>query len=135
MQYASITDLALLGAAARAFADVDPEVMDAALLAASEEADGYFASRHTTPMVSVDSATKKAVCAIACWSVIGNRGFKLNAGADAVFRLNYEDAITWLLRVSRGEITPRVVEAAPAQVPFSGPRVISRPLRGFGRCR
>lgn len=128
--YATVADLGKAGGIAiAALAALSSDVKEAAILAASNEVDGYLRSRWRLPLSSWDASITAATVKLAVYDLLSNRGFNPGAGADVQIRLRYDDAIAWLVRVSKGELHPVVVQAAPP--PRPGPDVISQRRRGY----
>jgi phage gp36-like protein len=118
--YATPADLYAYGAPESAFGDVDPTAVQAALDAASTQADGYLANRFTLPVVTPSQDLKAAVCQIAAWNLLRRRGFNPeDLGAQAI-RTGYEDAERWLRGVSKGEITPQLTDSSAGVAPPGG---------------
>lgn len=101
-------DLAIGGAA---FRTQPVTTVDASLQAASDMADGYFRKRFTYPLQSIGSDVKRTVAAIACFDLVSHRGFRPDSGTDDVIIKRYDDAMSWLLNVSKGLIEPDIVDA------------------------
>lgn len=129
---ATLTDLATLpGVPAAAIASIGAETKQAALDAASEEALGMIGGRYRRPLVSWETDLKHAVCKLAVYYLLVNRGFNPAAGADPNIRMMYEDAKAWLMSVARQEISPAIVGAAAQSPAFDNPRIISQPSQGW----
>ena len=128
--YATVADLSGAGGIALpALARLDNATKEAAIVAASGEADGYLRSRGRLPLISWDATLTRYVVALAVYDLMSNRGFNPGQGADVQIRLRYEDAVAWLRRVGKGEIHPLVVFSTPVSMP--GPDVISQRRRGY----
>lgn len=81
-------------------------VLDAALVAASAEIDGYLVGRYALPLASAPAMLKNLCCAIARYRL-------MSAAPDAAARQAYEDAVRYLELVAKGAINL----VAPADVP------------------
>lgn len=134
MAYATTTDLARLGIAATAIAAVSSTIQEAALEAASVLADGYLRGRYTLPLTTWGEDLTRAVCAIAAWDILCQRGFDPNRGGDVAIETRANAATSWLKDVSAGRVvvsggntTPTATRHARA----SGPRVTSDRTRGW----
>lgn len=133
-QYATITDLKQIGINPVAFQNIADDILNANLLAASEEADNYMQARYRVldaPLTAWGSDLRRLVCKIAVYSLMGVRGFNPGTGADVTIRLGYEDAISTLKGVARQEVhlnvTPAFVAGSKQQIP----QVSSAPPRGW----
>lgn len=105
-QYATQTDFALYGLSAAALQPVAGATQDAALMAASQYADGYFGQRYKLPLTQWGADVKMQVCAVAAWLVMRPRGFKPGTqDADAI-HTGYQDATKWFEAVASGKTTP-----------------------------
>lgn len=123
-QYATRSDLETIGLNLIAFQNVSDPIVDAALLAASEEADNYMQARYRvldSPLTAWGSDLKRLVCKIAAYTLMGVRGYNPDSGADVTIRLGYEDAIKTLQGVARQQVhlnvTPSFVSGSPQQIP------------------
>ena len=135
MAYATQADLQNYIAPA-ALAQVSAGVIDAALQAASDEADGYLRAQFTLPLVgNIPQDLVRAVCQIAASDVMAERGYNPDSGADSIFELRAKAARSWLLLVAEQKITPSVTDsssaAAPGVTSATGPKAFSRPSRGW----
>ncbi len=131
MAYATIADLSTYGAQAATFGSLSTPVKQAAIDAASSEADGYLRARYPRtelPLASYDQALTVAVVKIATFELVRMRGFNPNAGSDAVIVKAADDARSWLRQLARGETS---IVGAPDPVSSEQPRVISGTLRGW----
>jgi phage gp36-like protein len=103
-QYATIEDLNRYGLPATATAGLYDDDLNAALLAASEEADGYLQAQFDLPLLTWTSSLRRHVCSMAAWTILsGRRGFNPQ-GSDSVYQTRHEQAIAWLEGVARGVI-------------------------------
>lgn len=131
-QYATRADLTSFGGAnAAAIQDFDDATVNAALTAASITADGYMRGRYSLPLTQWDDGIKMFTCYIAGYNLICQRGFDPGRGADANWRMRYEDAIRWFEGVQRQAIHPLVTESPVASPRYQFPQVQSRPPRGW----
>lgn len=103
---------------AQAFASFDDAQQQAALDAASALADGYLRSRFTLPVVTQSQDLVRAVCNIAAYDLITQRGYNPDAGADDNWRLRYEDALAWLDKVAKGTVSPALADSSTSPPPF-----------------
>ena len=132
-RYAEIADRDRLGIAAAAFAGVASATVEAALDAASAMADGYLRDRHELPLASWSDDLRAAVCHIASWTLLANRGYDPSRGADEVVRLQYEDAMRWLRDVGAGRVRlGSAVDSTPS-VDEGDTLAISNRSRGWMR--
>lgn len=105
-QYATRSDLTTLGISASALVSVSTGDQDSALQAASELADSYLGNRFELPLTLWGMDLRRCVCTIAAYDLMRVRGFNPEAGDAEVFRDDYKDAIRWLEKVAKGEVTP-----------------------------
>lgn len=132
-RYAEIADRDRLGIGAAAFAGVPFATVEAALDAASATADGYLRDRYELPLSSWSDDLRAAVCHIATWMLLANRGYDPARGADEVVRLQYEDAMRWLRDVGSGRVRlGSVVDATPS-VDEGDTLVVTNRSRGWAR--
>lgn len=83
---------------------------------ASDEIDGYLAKRFALPLAAggVSNDIKRRCAIIASFYLLTRRGFRVGGELNDMIVKLYDDAILWLLRVSRGDITPQCVDATPS---------------------
>lgn len=128
---ATLSDLYAYGAPASALSALTSGQQQSSLDASIELALGYFASRGNLPLVAWGLDLTQKVCHIAAYDMLSRIGFNPSDGADQNYKLRYDDALAWLLRISRGEVTPpTIIFSTPASV-GSFPKVKSKPLRGW----
>ncbi len=140
--YATTTDLATLGIAAAALANVPPATQQAAVDAACALADGYLGAKFELPLTSWGKDLTLNVAKIAAFEALRMRGFAPE-GIDQAIRDGYTDAIAWLRDIARGVVTPIVVDSSSAgtvggafvvapQTQWDGTVVVTRPTpRGW----
>lgn len=135
-QYATRDDLENFGGAnavaLQSFADA---VVDEALAAASEAADGYMRGRYSLPLLAWDNGIRMNVCYIAGYNLITQRGMNPAAGADITWRLRYEDAVKWFEGVQRQAVHPQVTETPVAAPQYQFPQVRTGVSRGWNTRR
>jgi phage gp36-like protein len=135
-QYAQPSDLANYGLSAAALASFTTDEQNAALEAASDEADGYLCNQFTLPLLAWKTDLTIKVCKIAAETLICSRGFNPE-GSDETYIMQAEAARRWLRDVSSKKTTPQVTDSSPSSAPgvttATGPKVFSQPTRGFSR--
>lgn len=116
----------------------------ACILAASEFVDSFLRQQFALPLTKWGADIRRAVIWIAAYDLICLRGFNPNNAGDENFLTKYKMAVAWLLQVSKGQVSPDVVDSSPGaevglQAPNAGPVVTSPtdgycpPNRGTGR--
>lgn len=132
--YATRDEFYRMGLRASAVAGISTTDLDAAILDASSEADGYLSSRYALPLTSWDSSLRKAVSAIAAWNILSAMiGFSPEDETAQILRDRYTDALKWLADVAAGRIDPAIEGAAAAASPEVTRSIVvtSAPLRGW----
>lgn len=130
-QYATIDDLARLGLKRLATAGITDADLNAALVAASETADGYMRSQFRLPLVSWGADLRRHVAMLAAWDILSaQRGFNPDAAGSDIWLQRYEQAMAWLKDVSRGVVSPNVVDSTPSRRD-GAPRVSTAAKRGW----
>ena len=128
--YATLEDLDESGLPPGALGSVPFSVRQKALLRASRIADSYLRDRYSLPLApAFDQALIDAVVRIATYSLMVRRGFDLNVPGDAVIRMGYDDAISWLRSIANGQVTIDVNQATPESMQ---PELGTTEARGFG---
>ena len=129
-RYATPEDLTLLSLPANAMSSITDAEQQAALDAASDEADSYLGSAFRLPLNEWGMDLRQHVCSIAALRLMNHRGYNPQAGANDTIRLCYEDAIRWLENIARGRVKPAaVLDTEPRVVNVS--RVYSTKVRGW----
>jgi len=138
MGYATLADLDTFGLPAGALEGKQLDKQKT-LDAASAFADSFLGNKYNLPIKPFpglegapdfyDPALVMAVVKIAAWMLMSRRGFNPDNGSDQVLRLGYEDARTWLLRVSNGQAVVQVQQAQPESLQ---PDISSNAPRGYG---
>lgn len=101
--YATLADLAGgYGPAPAVIANVTVGNQQAALDAAADLADSYLSARFAVPLQVAPPALKRAVCAIATWDMLCQKGFNPE-GSNGVWETRSERAEAWLARVAAGK--------------------------------
>src|SRR5678810_1386593 len=110
-QYAELADIKLLAITSQAADRFGTPAINAALQAASSEADSYIASQFTLPLITSpqgwDMSLTIAVCNIAAYRLYSQFGFNPNAPADQLIVNRYKDAIAWLGQIRDEKIFPQ----------------------------
>lgn len=132
-QYAQIQDLKTFGVNEIALQTIPTEVLNNALIAASERMDSYFRGRYQLPLLPPFDVSITMNCAyIASYIVMSQRGFRPDQGADELIRMNFQDAIRWCEGVQRQAIHPTVTTSAPVPTTlYDLPQVQSAIPRGW----
>ncbi len=109
--YATAAELA--GYASGVVQSMALDKREAALESASRVADNHLRGRYTLPLASpFDAALVRAVCSIAIWDLMRQRGYNPEPGANDAFRDGYKDAMAWLLGVQGRTIHPDIAVTA-----------------------
>lgn len=115
-QYATRADLyGTMAQAALTHPSTGPAVQDAKLMEASELVDGYLRQQFQLPLTRWGSDLVRKVCDVAAYYLVCVRGF--NPEADGHYLANFESAEKWLLQVSKGLISPDVVDGSTGAEP------------------
>lgn len=129
--YATTADLAKYVPPA-ALVGISPADQQDALDEASGVADTYIRAQYTLPLAApYDPALVRAVCRIAVWDLMNRRGWNPEAGANDVFQRGYDDALAWLLKLSRDDVSFASDADASSGVRLGGARCSSNPRRGI----
>lgn len=124
-QYALVADLAQLAANPTSLNGIPSTDQQAALDAASAEADGYLAAQYQLPLVSWGTPLRMHVCNMAMYRLMARRGYR-PGGADVSFKERYDEAIAWLRGVSAGRVTPPdLIDSSPGGVRQGAPGVVT----------
>jgi len=92
-----------------------PDLLTSCLLAASSYASGKLSCVATLPIAApYPESLKLAVCEVAAWKFLAQRGFDPDDPADKEVKLRHDAAVTWLYGLCTGdtELEPVVPNAA-----------------------
>jgi phage gp36-like protein len=123
VQYATAGEFDTWAMPSQAYRGVTTPEKNTSLQYASRIAAGYVGKRKVLPLLTWGEDLKAAVCEIAAFDLMSKRGFPPTAGADQVLRERRDDAVSWLVNVSKGlvelvdcldsSVTPEVDQASP----------------------
>jgi phage gp36-like protein len=131
-QYGQPADLATYGMTTAALSAFTTAEKNAALIAASNYADGELARRYTLPLESYGTELTEAVCHIAVYKLLSKRGFD-SPGEGSSFRRMYDDAIAWLKRVGSGTLDPPEIVDTTTDEEEGGAYVVTNARRRWLR--
>lgn len=101
----------MFGRAGTALAALDASVRQQQLEAASRVADGYLRSRVALPLTApYGTDLIQAVCKIAAFELLGNRGLDPETEQDLSKSRN--ESISWLRDIANGTATPEWIPAS-----------------------
>ena len=138
-QYATASDLAAVGALPAFVQSLTSAQQTEALQNASAFMDSYFASRFQLPITTWTYDVTLCCVQIAIYYLVQARGYNPNNPAEDTYRIRYEQCISWLKDVARGQATPQVTDSSPnaspgAPAPSASPNTVSpttgTPLQG-----
>lgn len=113
--YATLADLTTYGVKdAGPFGGLSAGQQQAAVDAANATADGYLATKFKLPLTSWGADLKQKVIAMARFELLTTRGFAPEGGSAEAISLAYQAAIKWFEGVSKGIISPTVVDSGAA---------------------
>lgn len=117
MAYATKTDLTTLSLPSGALTGISDLKIDAALEAASREADGYLNVPFRLPLIAHGSDLKQKVCDMAAMTLMKARGFSPESADAEMFEAGRKAAIKWLEGVAAGKIKPiGITDSSPGNV-------------------
>lgn len=103
-QYATRAQLAER-MSAKELVGISTAQQDDALISASALADGYLSARFTLPITVYSTELTSKICDLAAYDLLSAKPVNPEGGPwDR--RRRYEDAISWLTKVSENKITP-----------------------------
>jgi phage gp36-like protein len=112
--YAQVSDLLKYGLSQAALNTVttDVTIQQAHLDAASDLADSYLRSKFNLPLISWGLALTQKVCEIGAYTLIDLRGYDPENPLDMPIYNRYKAAVSWLERITEGEVNPVVVDSS-----------------------
>lgn len=131
-QYATIDDLTST-LPSGAFSSIDKSIWNQMLIRQSAFADTFIGCKYSLPLSRpYDPSLTDAVCALAAWKLMSNRGYNpavAGGSSDALIRQGFLDARDWLIRIANGQASLTVVQAVPESLQ---PDVTTNTPRGYG---
>lgn len=129
--YAVLADLPKYGVSAVALAPIDPAVQQAAIDAASAVVDSFLRARYKLPLSAWGVDITRTTAVLAVYDLLVTRGYNPAAGADINIKLRHDDAMLWLLHVSRQDVHPDVTPTQDQAPGYDAPRVLTNSQRGW----
>jgi len=115
--YCTADELTTYGIRAEALRSILPEVLQAAIDAASDVIDGYLRSRYQLPLVAWGVDIRRLCAKIAVHDLLMVRGFNSARQGDEQLEKMYDDSIANLRDISSGKFSPNVTDSAPSALP------------------
>lgn len=81
--------------------DVEDTELQTAIDDAESTFNSYIQTKYTLPLSNVTNDTKRHICNLAVWYVVGYRGFNPDSPNDQLFKSLYEQSILWIKEASR----------------------------------
>lgn len=108
---------------------------------ASSEAEGYLVSGPSTPILTIDAATRQHITALAVYDLLRFRyGYGDQSSAGTRIEVDRNEAIKWLQNLAAGRVKPPELTYTtptdpddPAYVNSYSSYVVSSPSRGWNR--
>lgn len=115
--YATATDLSQVGALPSFVQSLTSAQQTEAIRNASAFMDSYLASRFMLPLVTWTYDVTICCCQIAIYYLVQARGYNPNNPAEDTYRIRYEQCVSWLKDVARGQATPQITDSSPGAAP------------------
>ena len=129
--YADLADIAALSLPDHALRDVSEASKLRALLAASDELDGYLHAHYQLPLTSWGHDLRMHCAGLAAAVLMRARGYSPEAGSDELIRMMRTDALEWADRVATGKLSPPALVDSTPDVLDAGAIVKGRGPRGW----
>ncbi len=123
-----------------AFEGLTDDQINKALSWASSKADSYLRKRYNLPMVSWGDDLREAVGMLAAYQLCRRVGFRPSSGYNEELKDANDEAIDWLLNVSKGLVEIEGADSTPlvdenGSLATSDPPLSFRFQTGVGRNR
>lgn len=129
--YATRADLPRFGLRSPALSGIATADQDRALLVASRFFDTLIGPRHAPPLTTWGDDVTRAVCIIAAWDLIGEKGFSPDSPGGGNWLVRYEQIVSWAKDVGAGRaVLVGVVDSSP-DTEGGSPEVYSVEPRGW----
>lgn len=117
--YCTRPELAIWGAPADAFSDIEPEQQDKAIASSTTRIDGYIATRVNLPLLSWGDDIRRACAVIATYDLIpATRGRNPEEAGDRdPIYDRYKDVLAWLQAIKDGEVQIPEAVGSPVAPP------------------
>ena len=131
--YCAVGDLTTIGINPTALEDVTNAQMQNAIVAASSMIDDRIGGRYQLPLLAWPESFTYHCAKIAVYVILSARGYSPDAGADPLWKTDYEKAIEWANGIQRQAIHPHVTPSAPSpgNRTYDLPQVQTQPQRGW----
>jgi phage gp36-like protein len=127
--YCTREDIERLAIRAEALEELDEADVNAVILAASVEADGYLNAAYTLPLTAWGDDLRAHVASLVVYRLLNARG--RDPEGDPLVDQVHADAISWLKGVASGRILPPdIVDSTPDEYDGGGV-VVSQARRGW----
>ena len=133
--YCALSDLSTIGINAIALNDVSNAEQNAAIVSASAMIDDHIGGRYPLPLLAWPTSFAYHCAKIAVYVCLSARGYNPDAGADPLWKQDYEKAIAWCRGIQRQEVHPQVQvsQPSPGNATYDLPQVQSSARRGFAQ--
>ena len=133
--YCATGDLTTIGINPLSFADVSVPTQQAAIVSASAIIDDHIGGRYPLPLLSWPQSFTYHCAKIAVYICLVARGYNQEAGADPLWKVDYEKSMEWCRGIQRQEIHPQVQvsQPSPGNATYDFPQVQSSPRRGYAQ--
>jgi phage gp36-like protein len=130
-QYATRAQLAEYGLPSATLDQIDSDVQDDHLIAATSVARSYLRQRHSTEITAVGDEVAQAVCKIAAVSLLTHViGIDPNTVSHALLITERDNAILWLRDVAAGKAVADVTDSTADD--SEGWAIYTEDSRGWG---
>jgi phage gp36-like protein len=131
--YCSVGDLTTIGINPVSLQDVSLQDQNNAIVAASAMIDDRIAGRYQLPLLAWPSSFTYHCAKIAVYICLSARGYSPDAGADPLWKQDYEKAIEWANGIQRQAIHPQVTPSSPSpgNATYDLPQVQTSVSRGW----
>ena len=133
--YCALSDLSTIGINSIALNDVSDAEQNAAIVSASAMIDDHIGGRYPLPLLAWPTSFTYHCAKIAVYVCLSARGYNPDAGADPLWKQDYEKAIAWCRGIQRQEVHPQVQvsQPSPGNSTYDFPQVQSAPRRGYAQ--
>jgi phage gp36-like protein len=131
--YCNVVDLTTIGINPVSLQDVSLQDQQNAIVSASAMIDDRIAGRYQLPLIAFPDSFRYHCAKIAVYICLSARGYSPDAGADPLWKQDYEKAIEWANGIQRQAIHPQVTPTAPSpgNAVYDLPQVSTSPQRGW----
>lgn len=126
--YATVADLSRFGMSTNVMSDLDGQLVNEHVIAATGEASDYLSTAFELPLTSWGKSLTKRTATLAVYNIATGPN---REAIDETLRDNYTDAIKWFNTIAAGRLRPTTILDSTPTVEEDSAYVVSDATRGW----